>query len=145
MNSSSVVHLIDHDAHSFRLVVHSDTGGTQDQHFFIGGQPRPTAAAATTTSTTSASSSSAGTLSNMRWSKNGEALVLSTLDAATGNEMTVSRHLACEGTVIVQHYTARRAKTGETAEAITIFRRMAQGSSGGGDDHDLDDGCSRGE
>lgn len=128
MNSSSVVHFIDHDANSFRLVVHSDTGGAQDQHFFIGGQPRPNAGASTSTSaSTTKTRTTAGTLSNMRWAKNGEALVLSTLDAATGNEMTVSRHLANEGTVIVQHYTARRAKTGETAEAITIFRRMAQG------------------
>ncbi|CAM9541323.1 unnamed protein product, partial [Hapterophycus canaliculatus] len=44
MQSSSVVHLIDHDATSFRLVVHSDNGSTQEQYFFIGGQPRPNSA-----------------------------------------------------------------------------------------------------
>eukprot|EP00903_Cladosiphon_okamuranus_P018914 g17396.t1 len=121
MQSSSVVHLIDHDATSFHLIVHSDSGNTQDQHFFIGGQPRPNPTGSTS------SSSSPATLSNMRWEKKGQALVLSSIDAATGDEMKVSRHLASNGTVIVQHYTARRAKTGETAEAITIFRKMVRG------------------
>ncbi|CAM9956940.1 unnamed protein product [Scytosiphon promiscuus] len=131
MQSSSVVHLIDHDATSFRLVVHSDNGSTQEQHFFIGGQPRPNPTPSTggvrapTVATT--------TLSNMRWTKKGQALVLTSMDAATGDEMTVSRHLASKGTVIVQHYTARRAKTGETAEAITIFRKMVRGEGKGGD------------
>lgn len=129
MQSSSVVHLIDHDATSFHLVVHSDSGNTQDQHFFIGGQPRPNPAAAATAAATCAS---AATLSNMRWEKNGQALVLSSIDAATGDEMKVSRHLASNGTVIVQHYTARRAKTGEMAEAITIFRKMVRGGGGVG-------------
>lgn len=124
MLSSSVVHLIDHDATSFHLIVHSDSGRTQDQHFFIGGQPRPNPTASTSTS--SSSSPATATLSNMRWEKNGQALVLSSIDAATGDEMKVSRHLASNGTVIVQHYTARRAKTGETAEAITIFRKMVR-------------------
>lgn len=132
MQSSSVVHLIDHDATSFRLIVHSDSGNTQDQHFFIGGQPRPNP---TTTSNNTSSSSSpsaaAATLSSMRWEKNGHSLALSSIDAATGDEMRVSRHLASQGTVIVQHYTARRAKTGETAEAITIFRKMVRGGGGG--------------
>lgn len=124
MQSSSVVHLIDHDATSFRLVVHSDSGSTQDQHFFIGGQPRPN---------TSASASASTMLSNMRWAKNGQALVLSSIDAATGDEMTVSRHLASQGSVLVQHYTARRAKTGETAEAITIFRKVVRAGGAGSD------------
>ncbi|CBJ32970.1 expressed unknown protein [Ectocarpus siliculosus] len=119
MQSSSVVHLIDHDANSFRLVVHSDSGNTQDQHFFIGGQPRPSPTNAPSTAT----------LSNMRWTKNGQGLVLTSVDAATGDEMTVSRHLAAQGSVIVQHYAARRAKTGETAEAVTIFRRMVRATS----------------
>lgn len=123
MQSSSVVHLIDHDAHSFRLVVHSDSGNPQDQHFFIGGQPRPTNPSSATNPPPTA------TLSNMRWTKNGQALVLTSVDAATGDEMTVSRHLAAQGSVIVQHYAARRAKTGETAEAVTIFRRMVRGTS----------------
>ncbi|CAN0089391.1 unnamed protein product [Pylaiella littoralis] len=155
MNSSSVVHFIDHDANSFRLVVQSDIGSIQEQHFFIGGQPRPTAAAGSTTTTTTtrpSATNAGGTLSSMRWAKNGEALELSTLDAATGNEMTVSRHLASQGTVIVQHYTARRAKTGETAEAITIFRRLVQGgghhccccSTAGGPSSDSDSCSSNG-
>ena len=127
MQSSSVVHLIDHDTTSFHLIVHSDSGNTQDQHFFIGGQPRPNP----TASNSPSSSSPTATLSNMRWEKNGQALVLSSIDAATGDEMKVSRHLASNGTVIVQHYTARRAKTGETAEAITIFRKMVRGGGGG--------------
>lgn len=113
MQASSVVHLIDHDDVSFRLVVHSDSGNTQDQHFFIGGQPRP-------------NSASTSTLANMRWAKNGQALVLTSVDAATGDEMTVTRQLASQGTIMVQQYRARRARTGETAEAITIFRRMVR-------------------
>lgn len=121
MQSSSVVHLIDHDDVSFRLVVHSDDAGSgsssQDQQFFIGGQPRPNPNSSAATST----------LSNMRWDKNNQALVLTSVDAASGDEITVSRHLASQGTVMVQHYRARCAKSGETAEAVTIFRRMAQG------------------
>lgn len=128
MQSSSVVHLIDQDATSFHLIVHSDSGSTQDQHFFIGGQPRPNPTAC---SSSSSSPPATATLSNMRWEKNGQALVLSSIDAATGDEMKVSRHLASNGTVIVQHYTARRAKTGETAEAITIFRKMVRGGGSG--------------
>lgn len=132
MQSSSVVHLITHDATSFHLVVHADSGNTQDQHFFIGGQPRPHPTTSdSSSSTTNPPSSSPATLSNMRWEKNGQALVLSSIDPATGDEMKVSRHLASQGTVIVQHYTARRAKTGETAEAITIFRKMVRGGSSG--------------
>lgn len=118
MQASSVVHLIDHDDVSFRLVVHSDSGNTQDQNFFIGGQPRPSAGA----------SPASSTLANMRWANNGQALVLTSVDAATGDEMTVSRHLASEGNVMVQHYRARCARTGESAEAVTIFRRMARRS-----------------
>lgn len=123
MQSSSVVHLIDHDEVSFRLVVHSDDTGTsstpiQDQQFFIGGQPRPNPNSSNATST----------LSNMRWDKNNQALVLKSVDAASGDEMTVSRHLASQGTIMVQHYRARSARSGDTAEAVTIFRRMAQGS-----------------
>lgn len=136
MQSSSVVHLIDHDATSFRLVVHSDSGHTQDQHFFIGGQPRPSPTTPTTNNTSSSSPTPTAkptvTLSHMRWEKNGQALVLSSIDAATGDEMKVSRHLASQGTVIVQHYTARRAKTGETAEAISIFRKMVRGGDRSG-------------
>lgn len=131
MQSSSVVHLIDHDATSFHLIVHSDSGNTQDQHFFIGGQPRPNPLPASSADPSSSSPSPTATLSNMRWEKNGQALVLSSIDAATGDEMKVSRHLASNGTVIVQHYTARRAKTGETAEAITIFRKMVRGGGSG--------------
>lgn len=113
MQESSVVHLIDHDDVSFRLIVHSGLGNAQDQHFFIGGQPRP--------SSTSAGTS---TLASMRWVKNGQALVLTSVDAASGDEMTVSRHLTSGGAVMVQHYRARCARTGETAEAVSIFRRM---------------------
>lgn len=116
MQASSVVHLIDHDDVTFRLTVHSDSGNTQDQQFFIGGQPRPNPASSNATST----------LANMRWASNGRALVLTSVDAASGDEMTVSRHLAYEGTVMVQHYRARCASTGETAEAVTIFRRMVR-------------------
>lgn len=123
MQSSSVVHVIDHDDISFRLVVHSDDAGTssttiQDQQFFIGGQPRPNPNSSNATST----------LSNMRWDKNNQALVLKSVDAASGDEMTVSRHLASQGTIMVQHYRARSAQSGDTAEAVTIFRRMTQGS-----------------
>lgn len=117
MHSASVVHLIDHDETSFRLIVHSDSGNTQDQHFVIDGQPRPNMAA------TSASSS---TVANMRWTKNGQALVLTSVDPVTGDEMTVSRHLASQGSVMVQHYRARRAQTGRSAEAVTIFTRMVR-------------------
>lgn len=113
MQASCVVHLIDHDDVSFRLVVHSDSGNTQDQFFSIGGQPRP-------------NTNGTSTLANMRWTPNGQALVLTSVDAASGDEMTVSRHLASEGNVMVQHYRARRAKTGKTAEAITIFRKMVR-------------------
>lgn len=113
MQASTVVHLIDHDDTSFRLVVHSDSGNTQDQNFCIGDHPRP-------------KSSSASTVANMCWTKNGQALVLTSVDAASGDEMTVSRHLASDGNIMVQHYQARRAETGETARAVTIFRRMVR-------------------
>lgn len=123
IQASSVVHLIDHDDTSFRLVVHSDSGNTQDQHFFIGGQPRPISG-----TVGGANNSNSSTLASMRWANNGQALVLTSVDAASGDEMTVSRHLASQESVMVQHYRARCARTGETAEAVTIFRRMARRS-----------------
>lgn len=124
MQASSVVHLIDHDETSFRLIVHSDSGSTQDQHFFIGGQSLPKPNSNTSDGTPNQAGST--TVANMRWAKNGQSLVLTSVDAATGDEMTVTRQLVSGGLVMVQHYRACRAQTGETAEAVTIFRRMVR-------------------
>ncbi|CAN0034744.1 unnamed protein product [Sphacelaria rigidula] len=124
MQASSVVHLIDHDDTSFRLIVHSDSGNTQDQHFIIGGQPRPNANHSTPT--TASQTTSSATLASMRWAKNGQALVLTSIDAASGDEMTVTRQLTAGGSIMVQHYRARRVVSGETAQAVTIFRRMVR-------------------
>lgn len=113
MQASSVLHLIDHDDSAFRLMVYSNSGHNQDQHFNIGGQLEP-------------NDKNSATIANMRWTKNGQALVLTSVDAATGDEMVVSRHLAFKGSTMVQHYRARRASTGESAEAVTIFHRVVR-------------------
>lgn len=117
MQASSVMHLIEHDDVSFHLVVHSHSGKTQDQHFFIGGQPRPT-------SDPTIDNGSLTILANMRWASNGKVLVLTNVDPATGDEMTVSRRLGSKGGLMVQHYKARCARSGQTAEAVTIFRKV---------------------
>lgn len=123
MQASSVVHVIEHDELSFRLAVESGCGKTQNQHLFIGARPRPPSRSAGYSLNSTAGES---TLASMRWAANGRALILTSVDAATGDEMVVSRHLTAANNIMVQRYCARRASTGEIAEAMTIFRRMVR-------------------
>ncbi|CAM9629547.1 unnamed protein product [Choristocarpus tenellus] len=111
MQSSSVLHVIQHNDQYFHLTIRSDHG-VEEQEFYIGAIPQ------TVLGTNSAIAA------GMSWGRNGRSLDVNSIDYESGDRMTVSRQLTNGGHTLVQRYKATRGNTGEVVEALSIFRRM---------------------
>jgi hypothetical protein len=81
-----------------------------------------TTTATTATANSSKSKSKSKPVASMRWSNDKQSVLFKSYNAANGFELRSARRLWSDDVLILQQ-TARRLKTGESASAVTIFKR----------------------